>query len=82
MPARTKSSLAPRVPSIEALDRGSGKTKGPGSRRGLEKTNREGQYMPPIPPPPPGIAGAFSFSLISETRASVVSIRPATEAAF
>jgi hypothetical protein len=34
-------------------------------------------------PPPPGIpAGAFSFSLISETIASVVSIRPAIDAAF
>ena len=37
--------------------------------------------MPPIPPMPPGIAGASSFGN-SATMQSVVSIRPATEAAF
>jgi len=36
--------------------------------------------MPPIPPG--GIAGAFSFSGISVTSASVVSNRPAIDAAF
>jgi hypothetical protein len=37
--------------------------------------------MPPMPPMPPGIAGASSFGS-SATMQSVVSIRPATEAAF
>ena len=37
--------------------------------------------MPPIPPMPPGMAGASSFGA-SATMHSVVSIRPATEAAF
>jgi hypothetical protein len=37
--------------------------------------------MPPMPPPPPGIAGASSFGA-SATMHSVVSIRPATDAAF
>ena len=36
--------------------------------------------MPPMPPPP-GIAGAFG-SGFSATMASVVTSRPATEAAF
>jgi len=41
------------------------------------------QYIPPpIPPPPGGIAGAFSSSGISATKASVVNIRPAIEDAF
>ena len=38
--------------------------------------------MPPMPPPMPAAAAAgraFSSSLISETRASVVSIRPAID---
>ena len=39
--------------------------------------------MPLMPPMPPGIAGLpLSSSGISETMASVVSIRPAIEAAF
>jgi len=39
--------------------------------------------MPPMPPmPPPGIAGADLSSGTSETVASVVMRRPATEAAF
>src|SRR5262245_42409125 len=33
-------------------------------------------------PPPPGPRAAFSFSGISETSASVVSIKPAMDAAF
>jgi hypothetical protein len=39
--------------------------------------------MPPMPPIPPGIAGLLlSSSGISETMASVVSIKPAIDAAF
>ena len=37
--------------------------------------------MPPMPPPPPGMP-PLSFSLISATIASVVSIRPAIDAAL
>jgi hypothetical protein len=37
--------------------------------------------MPPIPPPPGGIAGACCFFGTSATIASVVTRRPATEAA-
>jgi hypothetical protein len=38
--------------------------------------------MSPIPPPPPGIAGAFSFSGFSQIVASVVMRSDATDAAF
>src|SRR5215218_3109766 len=37
--------------------------------------------MPPMPPPP-GIAGALSFLGASEIMASVVTSKPATDAAF
>src|SRR3954471_19630439 len=41
-----------------------------------------GNYMPMPPPMPPGMAGALSSSGSSEMSASVVSMRPAIEAAF
>ncbi len=47
----------------------------------LRRASVEAQYMSPIPPPP-GIAGALSFSGFSTTTASVVSSSPAMEAAF
>ena len=40
------------------------------------------QYMPPMPPGIPPPAAGLSFSLISETRASVVKRSEATDAAF
>ena len=65
---------------------GSRKRKGPGFRRGPKRLFRfsesADQYIPPMPPGIPPPADGFSFSLISETRASVVSISPATDAAF
>src|SRR6266516_3185199 len=42
---------------------------------------RSAQYIPPMPPPP-GIAGIFSFSFFSTTTHSVVRSSPALDAAF
>ena len=73
------------VPTRERLERPLQKTKPPGTTRGASSFCRPepgDQYMsPPMPRGPPGMS-AFSFSGISRTIASVVSIRAAMLAAF